>query len=186
LVENGGGGIFRVRNSLFVGNSSEQLGENNNCAQRGGTLVDLGNNIESVTNNGDTPSCNGFNTFTPANIQLAAPFPSQSPQSYTPIAPNNNGITPTLALQEMSSINGFIDAATNTVNDGDPGDFFPVFSQTPDVCQENPQNPNPTPLTPANNTNGAVVININDLPNATGSGTPANSYGFARFKIRIQ
>ena len=33
--------------------------------------------------------------------------------------------------------------------------------------------------------NGAVVVNMGSIPNATGSGTPANSYGFIRFKAKI-
>lgn len=84
------------------------------------------------------------------------------------------------------------DLFTNTVNDGDRGDFYPVFSQTPNVCKANPQDPNPTPLTAANNTNGAVVVNVvrdldgTNLPNATAAATPSNSYGFVRFKVRVQ
>jgi len=81
---------------------------------------------------------------------------------------------------------------TNTVNDGDRGDFYPQLSQTPDVCKDNPQAPqaSQTPLIAANNTSGAVVVNVvndpNSLPNALGPGNPANSYGFIRFKVRVK
>lgn len=36
------------------------------------------------------------------------------------------------------------------------------------------------------NTNGAVVVNLGDLPNATAPGTPPDSYGFIRFRGRVK
>jgi uncharacterized repeat protein (TIGR01451 family) len=36
------------------------------------------------------------------------------------------------------------------------------------------------------NTNGVVVVNLGNLPNATGQGTPINSYGFIRFQGRVK
>ncbi|MGF1489572.1 MAG: hypothetical protein ACFBSE_20980, partial [Prochloraceae cyanobacterium] len=79
---------------------------------------------------------------------------------------------------------------TNTVDDGDRGNFYPVFSQTPDVCKD-PNNLT-NPLTAPNNTNGAVVVNVvgdlngTNLPNAISPADPANSYGFVRFKVRVE
>jgi len=35
------------------------------------------------------------------------------------------------------------------------------------------------------NDNGAIVIDLSDIPNATGEGAPANSYGFIRFRVAI-
>ena len=35
------------------------------------------------------------------------------------------------------------------------------------------------------NDNGAVVVDLSNLPNATGEGTPADSYGFIRFRVSI-
>ncbi|MGB5915884.1 MAG: hypothetical protein WBG63_13535, partial [Phormidesmis sp.] len=35
------------------------------------------------------------------------------------------------------------------------------------------------------NDNGAIVVDLSDIPNATGEGTPANSYGFIRFRVAI-
>ena len=43
----------------------------------------------------------------------------------------------------------------------------------------------PSSCTGTTNGNGAVVVNMGSIPNATGSGTPANSYGFIRFKAKI-
>ena len=36
------------------------------------------------------------------------------------------------------------------------------------------------------NTNGAVVVNLGDLPNAASSGAPNGSYGFIRFRARVR
>ena len=35
------------------------------------------------------------------------------------------------------------------------------------------------------NDNGAIVIDLSGIPNATGEGTPASSYGFIRFRVAI-
>lgn len=35
------------------------------------------------------------------------------------------------------------------------------------------------------NTNGAIVVDMSDVPNATGDGIPTNSYGFIRFKTTL-
>ena len=61
--------------------------------------------------------------------------------------------------------------ATNAV-DGDRGQFY--SSSFPSSC-----------TTGITNGNGAVVVNMGSIPHATGSGTPANSYGFIRFKAKI-
>ena len=36
------------------------------------------------------------------------------------------------------------------------------------------------------NTNGAIVVDMSDVPNATGDGTPSDSYGFIRFRVTIE
>ena len=35
------------------------------------------------------------------------------------------------------------------------------------------------------NDNGAIVIDLSDIPNATGEGTPNNSYGSIRFRAIV-
>ena len=35
------------------------------------------------------------------------------------------------------------------------------------------------------NTNGVVVVDMSDVPNATGDGTPTNAYGFVRFRVAV-
>ena len=36
------------------------------------------------------------------------------------------------------------------------------------------------------NTNGAAIVNLGNIPNAIGSGSPSNSYGFIRFKVKVK
>ncbi len=36
------------------------------------------------------------------------------------------------------------------------------------------------------NTNGAIIVNLGNLPNATAPGTPTDSYGFVRFRGRVK
>ncbi|MDJ0727256.1 MAG: DUF11 domain-containing protein [Prochloraceae cyanobacterium] len=71
-------------------------------------------------------------------------------------------------------------ATSLTNNSGDDeGQFFiPGSLSIPAFCSGDT----------ANNlsTSGAVVLNINDLPNATAPGNPANSYGFFRFKVTVE
>lgn len=104
----------------------------------------------------------------------------------------------------------FIPTAFNgmTPNDGglvgaDQGIALAVGSNTPTVYLSNVAdgsdrgrfylaNDSTTPSSCGANTNGAVVVNITrspDLPNlppATNPGTPANSYGFIRFRAKVK
>ncbi|WP_236142158.1 hypothetical protein [Nostoc sp. CMAA1605] len=68
----------------------------------------------------------------------------------------------------------------SNVADSDRGTFYQANDpNTPSFCS-------------SSNTNGAVVVNITrnpDLPNlpqATGAGTPTNSYGFVRFRAKVK
>ncbi|MCC5600998.1 DUF11 domain-containing protein [Nostoc favosum] len=102
----------------------------------------------------------------------------------------------------------FIPSAFNsmTPNDGglpgaDQGIALGIGSTTPTVYLSNVAdsdrarlyiaNDSATPSYCGLNTNGAVVVNITapslpNLPPATGSGTPANSYGFVRFRAKVK
>jgi hypothetical protein len=84
-----------------------------------------------------------------------------------------------MSMAPESGINLTIGAiSTNLTNvpDTDGGQFF---------------NPGGTPSVScsATNTNGAVVVNVvkspATLPNATAPGTPTGSYGFIRFRARV-
>ena len=61
---------------------------------------------------------------------------------------------------------------TNTGTDTDGGRFVAAGSSQGVSCS-------------ATNPNGAVVINLGDIPNATAQGTPTNSYGFVRFRVKV-
>ncbi|MDJ0800987.1 MAG: hypothetical protein QNJ51_29975 [Calothrix sp. MO_167.B12] len=80
------------------------------------------------------------------------------------------------------SHNGSTVSLTNT-QDGDSGQYFPpgVEPSTvyPNIDCDGDSNTNVA------NTNGAVVVNLGNLPHATEPGTPADSYGFVRFRAKV-
>jgi uncharacterized repeat protein (TIGR01451 family) len=77
--------------------------------------------------------------------------------------------------------NGNTESLTNT-KDGDAAQYFPPGVE-PSTVYNDPNNPSKKVVNCGGaNTNGAIVVNLGDLPNATGSGIPATSYGFIRFR----
>ncbi|MEO1690420.1 MAG: GEVED domain-containing protein [Cyanobacteria bacterium J06631_6] len=76
--------------------------------------------------------------------------------------------------------NSEVESLSNAI-DGDGGSYFPPgvepINAFPTVQCGNPSQPN---------TNGAVVIDLGSLPNATAPGTPSNSYGFVRFRAVVK
>jgi hypothetical protein len=88
--------------------------------------------------------------------------------------------TPTVYLTNIQ------DTAT-----GDRGRFYPAGDpNTPAMCKKFDSNGNVTATGTAANTSGAVVVEIvkgtNTIPAATGAGTPADSYGFIRFRAKVK
>jgi uncharacterized repeat protein (TIGR01451 family) len=83
---------------------------------------------------------------------------------------------------------------SNAIGDGDDqGDFYPPnINPNPfltSLCKKtDPNNPNNLiPFNSSNNLSGAVLIQLNTpIPNATGSGTPPDSYGFVRFRAKVK
>jgi uncharacterized repeat protein (TIGR01451 family) len=71
----------------------------------------------------------------------------------------------------LQSANGATPVKATNASDGDRGQFY--SSGFPVSC------------TGTNSGQGAVVVNLGNVPNATSAGTPANSYGFIRFKAKI-
>jgi hypothetical protein len=65
---------------------------------------------------------------------------------------------------------------TDTNGDSDGGEFLPSGNNTAVPC-------------PGLNSNGTALVNLapspSQLPNATGPGTPLNSYGFIRFRVTV-
>ncbi len=77
----------------------------------------------------------------------------------------------------LSLLNGTTTAFTN-IADGDAARYFAPGSD-------------PTSIYPnincgGTNDNGAIVVNLGNLPNATAPGTPAGAFGFVRFKGRVK
>ncbi|HEY9650765.1 MAG TPA: hypothetical protein V6C95_08885 [Coleofasciculaceae cyanobacterium] len=117
------------------------------------------------------------------NVKLCDLVPTNT--TFVPTA--FNGLTPTegglpgsdrgiaLALNSTSLPANPTVYLTNT-GDTDRGQFFPPGTSLPTACS-------------GNNTNGSVVVGVvtapNALPPATAPGTPSNSYGFIRFRVKV-
>jgi uncharacterized repeat protein (TIGR01451 family) len=80
--------------------------------------------------------------------------------------------------------------------DSDRAKFYPANTVPPTTCKNPTNNAN---LTSGDNTDGIVVVDVvqrttaiipvpanEKIPFATGVGTPANSYGFVRFQVKVK
>lgn len=124
---------------------------------------------------------NGGNHAT--NVKICDLVPANT--TFVPTA--FNGLTPTegglpegdrgiaLALNSTNLPANPTVYITNT-SDTDRGQFFPPGTSLPVGCSES-------------NSNGTIVVNVvttpNSLPPATAPGTPSHSYGFIRFRVRV-
>ncbi|NJN14004.1 MAG: hypothetical protein HC815_41485, partial [Richelia sp. RM1_1_1] len=72
---------------------------------------------------------------------------------------------------------GNTESLTN-VKDGDAAQYFPPGVEPSTVY--------PNIKCDGTNTNGAVVVNLQNLPNATAPGTPNTSYGYIRFRGKVK
>ena len=81
--------------------------------------------------------------------------------------------------------------------DTDEGTFYAPGTAPPTVtfgdppternlCSKVTTNNTTVEVNATNNNNGAIVVEIDSLPEATDPGTPANSYGFIRFRAEVQ
>jgi hypothetical protein len=70
------------------------------------------------------------------------------------------------------------DQTLTNAKDGDIGQYFPAGTD-PAIAY-------PGIDCGGSNTNGAVVVDLGLLPNATGQGTPTASYGLVRFRGRVK
>ena len=96
-------------------------------------------------------------------------FNNFSPQATGGLATADRGI--------IWQYNDNTESLTST-QDSDAGEYFP-----PGV---DPKTVYPKIECGDENTNGAVVVNLGDLPNATAPGTPTGSYGFIRFRGKVK
>ena len=89
--------------------------------------------------------------------------------------------------------------ATNLSNAADtdegtfyvPGTALPTITvgeppQTKDLCQKVDSTGATVGVNTGNNINGAVVVELDNVPKADNPGDPVNSYGFIRFRARVQ
>ncbi|ABW30179.1 conserved domain protein [Acaryochloris marina MBIC11017] len=72
--------------------------------------------------------------------------------------------------------NNSVLAYTND-GDGDTAQFYPPGSTLPAACNGSPAQ---------SEDNGAIVVDLGDLPQATGPGNPATSYGAVRFRATVK
>lgn len=71
--------------------------------------------------------------------------------------------------------------------DDDQGEFYAPNTTPPSYCKKlDPNTGKPVSVDVSDNTSGVVVVELDDpLPSATEAGTPSNSYGFVRFRVKI-
>lgn len=126
-----------------------------------------------------------------ANVQICDVIPNN--MSFVSNSfDNNSGI----ALLNSSAPGA---TATNLSNvaDTDGGTFYapntalPTITigdppETKDLCQKVNSTGTAVGVNGGNNVNGAVIVEIGDIPRATAPGTPVNSYGFIRFRAEVQ
>ena len=125
-------------------------------------------------------------TASARNVQLCDRIPNNTVfQSGTYGAGNGmllgwnitGGALPDPADSTISSIK----VALNNVPDADAGQFIATnvsVTNAPAPCDAGATNPD-----------GAILVRLGtatDVPNATGVGTPTNSYGFIRFQVRVK
>ena len=72
--------------------------------------------------------------------------------------------------------NGSVLSYTNDA-DGDTAEYFPPGSALPAACSNAPAQAED---------NGAIVVNLGTLPQATSPGTPTTSYGAVRFRAKVK
>jgi len=86
--------------------------------------------------------------------------------------------TATALPDPSNSTTGATKVSLTNISDGDKGQFIATPTLLPNV-----------PCLGTSNPNGGVVVDVvsgaTNVPIATGSGVPINSYGFVRFKVKV-
>ena len=116
------------------------------------------------------------------SVQICDLVPTNTtflPTAFNGMTPNDGGLPGANQGIALGLGSSTPTAYLTNAQDGDRGRFYtPNESGIPSSC--------------GININGAVVVNItrsSDLPNlpaSTGTGTPANSYGFVRFRVKVK
>ncbi|MEL6442001.1 MAG: GEVED domain-containing protein [Cyanobacteria bacterium J06621_8] len=108
----------------------------------------------------------------PANTE----FVTNDFDTVSPAPGGTSGLERGLVIE----FNGNIQSLTNG-QDGDRGYYFPPGVEPSNVFPNVRCSNSNTP-----NTNGAIVVNLGDVPHATASGTPVGSFGLIRFRVRVR
>lgn len=124
-------------------------------------------------------------TFVPTGYNAASPHPTESGA-----LPTDTGIG---FASDANTLPTLPTVYLTNVNDSDRGRYYPPNDpNTPSSCKLLDALGNATASGTTANTNGAVVVDVvkgtgtaNQLPPATAPGTPPNSYGFIRFKVKV-
>ncbi len=115
---------------------------------------------------------------TAVDVQLCDKVPSF--QTFVPDAFNAVSAAPGGGVGANRGIsveyNGNLYSYTND-GDGDTAQYYPPGSTLPAACAAAPAQAED---------NGAIVVNLGDLPQAIGSGTPTTSYGAIRFRAKVK
>jgi uncharacterized repeat protein (TIGR01451 family) len=106
-------------------------------------------------------------------------------QSYVPTTYNSayTAQTGTIGVDRgLLTLNGGLGQILTGIADSDGGRYYPPGTTLPNACKPTPTSPIPP------NPNGAVVFSLGDLQVATPIGTTPNpnSYGYVRFRARVQ
>lgn len=113
-----------------------------------------------------------------ADVQLCDKVPdfqSYVPDAFNSVTPGpSGGVGANRGM--LVEYNGNTFSYTNDA-DGDIAQFFPPGSALPAACNG---------TAAQTEDNGAIVINLGNLPNATSAGTPTTSYGAVRFRATVK
>jgi trimeric autotransporter adhesin len=113
-------------------------------------------------------------------VQMCDRIPSHQtfvPDTFNSLtaAPNTTPVLPIgdrgIEVSQGSTAYGY----TN-IGDGDTARYYPPGSALPSACTQ----------PPLPEDNGAIVVTLGDVLNATAPGTPTESYGFFRFRARVK
>jgi trimeric autotransporter adhesin len=118
----------------------------------------------------------------PKNMTFAADsFNGSSPIDVGSLGGENLGIA---IANDATTLPSAPTTYLTNIGGDDQGQFIPPGSVPPTVCKD-PSNSS-IGLTAATNTTGAIYLQLrNDLLPATAQGVPTNSYGFVRFRARV-